>query len=146
MIEELIICPVCKSDACLKMHINESHFSYMCLGGGHQTNDLMKVGEFNFEEYEQTIPELYKDLALVDSENRVWYPAVVSIPEKGTVFINGNSKDNWQWSAIKTRPITEEEAESLSNKGIKYKSDAKSMKYFDRDFITALEYVGFFEK
>jgi hypothetical protein len=145
MTEELIICPACQSDACYKVSINETHYSYTCMGGGHYTNDLMKLEEFNFEEYESTLPELYKDLSFVDSRNRVWYPMVINIPEKGTVFISGNSIDNWQWTAIKTRPITEEEAESLSNKGIKYKSDAKSIKYFEKDFIEAIGYIGFFE-
>jgi len=146
MKEQLTICPLCESDACYKTSINEKYFSYYCLGGGHQTNDFMKVGEFNFEEYEETLPELYKDIKQTDSEGRTWYPATVNLAEKGTVFINGSSKDNWQWCAIKTREITEEEAESLSNKGIKYKSDTSTMKYFESEFIEALDYIGFFDK
>ena len=145
MTEDLIICPLCQSDACYKTAINENHYSYMCLGGGHHTNDLMKVGEFDFEQYESTLPELYKDLVVVDSEQRSWYPVVINNLEKGTVFISGNSVDNWQWTAIKTRPITEEESKSLSNKDIKYKSDAKSIRYFEKDFIEACDYIGIFE-
>ena len=143
--EELIICPLCGSDACYKTPINEKHFSYFCFGGGHQTNDLMKVGEFNFEEYEETLPELYKDIQQIDSEDRAWYPVVINLPEKGTVFINGSSKDKWQWCGIKTRELTEEESKSLVNKGIKYKSDTSTMKYFEKEFIEALDYIGFFE-
>lgn len=143
--EELIICPLCGSDACYKTPINEKHFSYFCFGGGHQTNDLMKVGEFNFEEYEETLPELYKDLKQTDSEDRAWYPVAINLPEKGTVFINGTSVENWQWCAIKTRELTEEESKSLANKGIKYKSDTSTMKHFEKEFIEALDYIGFFE-
>lgn len=146
MKEELTICPLCGSDACYKTPINETYFSYFCFGGGHQTNDLMKEGEFNFEEYEETLPELYKDLKTIDSENRAWYPVVINMPEKGTVFANGPGVDNWKWSAIKTREITEEESEKLANKGIKYKSDPSSMKHFENNFIEALDYIGFFNK
>lgn len=144
--EELIICPLCQSDACYKTPVNEKYFSYFCFGGGHHTNDFMIEGEFNDKEYEETLPELYKDLKLIDSDKRIWYPSAINIPEKGTVFANGSNKDNWQWTAIKTRPLTEEELESLSNKGIKYKSDTSSMMHFEKDFITALEYIGFFDK
>ena len=143
--EELIICPLCGSDACYKTPINEKHFSYFCFGGGHQTNDLMKVGEFNFEEYEETLPELYKDLKQIDSEDRAWYPVAINLPEKGTVFINGTSVENWQWCVIKTRELTEEESKSLVNKGINYKSDTSTMKHFEKEFIEALDYIGFFE-
>jgi hypothetical protein len=146
MKEELILCPLCGSDACYKTPISEKYSSYFCFGGGHQSNDLMTESEFKFEEYEETIPQLYIDLKQTDSEGRVWYPATVNLPEKGTVFINGSSKDKWQWCAIKTRELTEEESKSLANKGIKYKSDTSTMKFFEGEFIEALDYVGFFDK
>jgi len=144
--EELIVCPLCGSDACYKTPINEKYYSYFCFGGGHQSNDLMKEGEFKFEEYEETLPELYKDLKKTDEEGRIWYPVAINIPEKGTVFANGTGADNWKWSAIKTRELTEEESEKLANKGVKYKSDVNTMKHFDNNFIEALDYIGFFDK
>ena len=146
MTEQLIICPLCSSDACYKTPLNETFFSYFCFGGGHHSNDFMKEEEFNFQEYEETLPELYKDLKETDSEKRVWYPSAINIPEKGTVFANGTSKENWQWTSIKTRPLTESESESLSNKGIKFKSDTSTMRHFEKDFIEAIEYIGFFDK
>jgi len=144
--EELIICPLCGSDACYKTPINEKYYSYFCFGGGHQSNDLMKEEEFKFEEYEETLPELYKDLKKTDEEGRTWYPVAINIPEKGTVFANGTGVDNWQWSAIKTRELTEEESEKLANKGVKYKSDVNTLKHFENNFIDALDYIGFFDK
>ena len=144
--EELIICPLCGSDACYRTPINEKYFSYFCFGGGHHTNDLMKEGEFNFEEYEETLPELYKDLKKTDNEGRVWYPAAINIIEKGTVFANGTGPENWYWSGIKTRELTEEETEKLANKGIKYKSDVKTLTHFEGNFIDALDFIGFFDK
>ena len=144
--EELIVCPLCGSDACYKTPINEKYYSYFCFGGGHQSNDLMKEGEFKFEEYEETLPELYKDLKKTDEEGRTWYPVAINIPEKGTVFANGTGADNWQWSAIKTRELTEEESEKLADKGVKYKSDVKTLSHFESNFIEALDYIGFFDK
>lgn len=105
----------------------------------------MIENEFKFEEYEETLPEIYKDLKRTDSEGRVWYPVAINIPEKGTVFANGTGVDNWQWSAIKTRELNEEELEKLSNKGAKYKSDPSTLKHFENDFIESLDYIRFFD-
>jgi hypothetical protein len=144
-IDQLTICPKCGSDGCYKLPINEVAFSYYDFGCGFQTNDLMKEGEFNFEEYEETLPELYKDLRSVDSEKRVWYPISINIPSKGTVFINGTSKDNWQWAGIKAIELTEEEKKEPKYKEATHKSDAKSLKHFGTDFIEACDYIGVFE-
>jgi hypothetical protein len=68
----------------------------------------MKEGEFDFTAYEETLPELYKDVKYKDSENRVWYPISINIPDKGTVFLNGKSAENTFWSAIKVAELTED--------------------------------------
>lgn len=144
--DELIICPKCGCDGCYKAPINEVKFSYFCWGCGYQTNDLMKEGEFDFNTFEETLPELHKDVKFVDSEKRVWYPISINIPNKGTVFLNGKSADNVFWSAIKAIELTEEEKSQPKYKNLKYKSDAKSLKNFENDFIEACDYIGFFEE
>jgi len=141
--DTLTICPKCGSDGCYKTPLNETQFSYYDFGCGFQTNDLMKEGEFDFEKYEETLPELYKALKYIDENKRVWYPISVNIAEKGTVFANGNSVDNWQWSAIKSIEVLEEE--SAKYKGAKYRSDAKSLSHFGNDFIEACDYIGVFD-
>jgi len=143
--DQLSICPKCKSDACYKLPVNETAFNYYCFGCGYQTNDLMKVDEFNLVDYEETLPELYKDLKYVDDENRVWYPIAINISNKGTVFVNGKSVDTAEWCGIKVRELTEEEQKHLPNKGITHKSDSTTMKMFGNDFIEALDYISFFE-
>jgi hypothetical protein len=105
----------------------------------------MREAEFNFEEYENELPELYRDIKQTDEEGRVWYPNVINIEGKGTVFANGASKDEWEWSSIKSVELTEEEKESFKFKGKKYKSDSKTLKSFDRDYFEACEYIGFFD-
>ena len=145
MTDQLTTCPKCKCDGCYLTPINETKFNYFCWGCGFQTNDLMKEGEFDFEAYEETLPELYKDMKYVDEDGRVWYPVGLNIEGKGTVFLNGKSVEEAQWSAIKAVELTEEEKEQPKYKNLTHKSDAKSLKYFADDFIEACDYVGLFE-
>ena len=145
MTDQLTICPKCKCDGCYTTPINEVSYNYFCWGCGYQTNDLMIEGEFNFEEYEQTIPELYKDIKYKDEKGRVWYPITINLENKGTVFLNGKTKEEVHWSAIKSVPLTEEEKKQPKYKDKTYKSDPKSMKHFGDDFIEACDYIGVFE-
>ena len=62
-----------------------------CWGCGYQTNDLMKEGEFDFEGYEEILPELYKDVKHKDEEGRVWYPAVINIEDKERTMVPLNT-------------------------------------------------------
>ena len=144
--DEMILCPKCGCDGCYKTPINETKSNYFCWGCGFQTNDLMKEGEFDFTAFEETMPELYKDVKYVDQEGRVWYPISVNLPDKGTVFLNGTSKEDIKWAAIKVVELTEEEKQEPKYKGLTYKSDAKSLQHFGEDFIEACDYIGIFEK
>lgn len=143
--ESLSTCPNCKSDACYISPLNEVANNYFCFGCGFVTNDLQKENEFDIKLYEESIPELYKDVKAVDEEGRIWYPATINIPDKGTVFLNGTSAITAHWCAIKVRKLTKEEKAQLSNKGVKYKSDASTLRPFGNDFIEALDYIQFFE-
>lgn len=142
--DQLSICPKCQCDGCYITPINETKNNYFCWGCGFQTNDLMVEGEFNFVAYEETLPELYKDIKYTDEAGRVWYPISINIPDKGTVFLNGKSKDATEWSAIKVVELTEEEKAQPKYKNLIYKSDAKSLKSFGNDFIEAIDYIGMF--
>ena len=146
MTDQMAICPKCGCDGCYVTPINETRNNYFCWGCGFQTNDLMVEGEFDFVQYEETLPELYKDIKYVDDQKRVWYPISINITEKGTVFLSGKSVEEVQWSAIKVVPLSEEEKKQPKYKGLTYKSDAKSMKNFGNDFIEACDYIGVFDK
>jgi hypothetical protein len=140
--DNMIDCPLCgEKGACYSIKMNEFHNTYLCLGCGYQSNDLMKEGEFDFEGYEQELPELYKQMKKVDKECRVWYPSVVNIQEKGTVFMNGSNVENARWSAIKNVLLTEEEMEKPIFKGKTHKSDSSSLMDFGKDYLSALEYI-----
>lgn len=102
----------------------------------------MRDGEFNFEEYESELPQLYIDAKKIDSEGKVWYPNVVNIQDKGTVFLNGSSVEDSKWSAIKSVKLTKEEKKDPKFKGKTHKSDSSTLMDFDQDYLSALEYVG----
>lgn len=146
MTDNLTTCPKCGVvESCYVTPINEFHNAYVCFNCGFQTNDLMREGEFNFEEFESQMPELYKDIKYTDSEGRVWYPNVINVEGKGTVFANGASKDDWRWSAILSVPLTKEEKKSTRFKGKSYKSDSKTLKDFGTDYFAACDYIGMFD-
>lgn len=145
MADKLDVCPKCGCDGCYVMPINETKNSYSCFGCGFTTTDIMIDGQYDKEAYEESLPELYKDLVYKDDKGRNWYPQTINTP-KGSVFINGSSVDNWQWSAIKTVPLTEEEQKMPRYKGLDHKSDPKSLQSFGNDFIEALDYIGVFDK
>jgi hypothetical protein len=143
MIDKLTDCTICDQlGSVYTTAINEFHNSYLCLGCGFTTNDLMRENEFNFEEYEKELPQLYIDAKVIDSENKVWYPNVVNIQDKGTVFLNGTSLEDAQWSAIKSIKLTEEEKENVKFKGKTHKSDSSTLTDFGGDYLSALEFIG----
>lgn len=146
MTDQMSICPKCGCDGCYVTPVNETKNNYFCWGCGFQTNDLMVEGEFNFGEYEETIPELYKDIKYVDDKKRVWYPISINIANKGTVFLSGKSIEEVQWSAIKVVLLTEQEKKQPKYKNLTYKSDAKSLQHFGNDFIEACDYIGVFNQ
>ena len=121
--------------------------TWLCFGSGYTTSTLMTTGSTAVTNLLETSPELYKDLMYTDDINRVWFPATMTLPEKGMVFVDGSSKDNWQWAAVKAIPLTEEEITSgRFPKGNKYKMNIKESKRFGKeDFMDALEVIGFYE-
>jgi hypothetical protein len=143
--DTIIDCPNCGEEfACYKTYINENHSSYSCFGCGYITNDFMVEG-YDFEQFELALPELHKDIKMKDCQGRVWYPQVVNIQGKGTVFANGKSPESWQWSAIKSVELTEEEKQLPKFKNQTHKSDSTSLQNFGKDFVEACDYIGFFD-
>ena len=145
MTDKMDICPKCGCDGCYVRPINETKYSYACFGCGFYTTDQHINGEYDRSLFEEQLPELYKDLVYIDNENRCWYPQNITT-DTGNVFINGSNKDNWQWSAIKKVKLTKEEKKLPRFANQTRKSDPKTLKGFGKDFIEALDYLGFFDK
>lgn len=120
--------------------------TWMCFGSGFSTSTFMEKGSQLVENTLQTSPELYKDLMHVDKNNRVWFPATITLPEKGMVFIDGTSKEDWKWAAVKAVEITEEDRKMKQfPTDQKYKMDMENKSLHEKnDFMDALEVIGFF--
>ena len=109
--DNLEICPKCGGDAAYTTKLNATAKSYFCFGCGFESNDLMVIREFDFEQYEETLPELYKDIKTDDGSGRIWYPITINIEDKGTVFAKGTSLADWMWAGIKVKEVSKEEQE-----------------------------------
>lgn len=138
------------SDACYESSFDnngETVTTWLCFGSGFTTSTLMTEGSQIVENTKATSPELYKDLMHVDSEGKVWFPATITLPEKGMVFVDGTSKDNWKWTAVKASPITEEDRKLKQfPKDQTHKMDMNNKQIFSqKDFMDALEVIGFYD-
>jgi len=145
--DNLIICDRCGSDACYKQSVTEDINLFFCYGCGFQSNSAMTEGSDFYNEQLEVLPELYKDLITVDGDNKIWIPSAINIPDKGMIFVNGTTHENWKWSAVKAVAVTEEEKEKypIPNKPGEYyewRMDMSTMMSFnEKDFMEALSYI-----
>lgn len=141
--EKLVICKRCGSNACLEQQIDENVTTHLCMGCGFTTSTLMREGSDVVKTALETSPELYKDVMFKDADGAIWMPSTLTLPNKGMVFVDGSSKDNWQWAAVKAIPLAEGDKKVSADQT--HKMDMKNAKHFaERDFMDALEYIGFF--
>jgi len=146
MNDKLTECKRCGGNACYEQNINEETTTWLCMGCGFTTSTVMvKDGQAHTNLLE-TSPELYKDLLFEDSDNRIWAPATITLPNKGMVFLDGSSQKTWQWAAVKSIEITEEDRKTKKfPKDQTTKMDMKNMQHFgQKEFMDALEVIGFY--
>ena len=134
------------SNACYEQVFNHQGSeikTWLCFGSGFTTSTLMTKDSQTVANAIETSPELYKDLMFEDKNGKVWLPATITLPAKGMVFIDGTSKDDWKWAAVKAIPI--EELDKKVAKDQTHKMDMKNVKHFGRnDFMDAVEHIGMF--
>ena len=129
MKELLIICPRCGSNACHEAS-NEKFTMWSCFGCGFTSNSTMT--DEHAPKAEETLPELYKALKFKDEKGYHWYPIALTFDDKSMVFAEGVSIETWKWSAVQAK---------------EGKPDMTTKKEFEeRDFMEALEYVGYFNQ
>lgn len=122
-------CPRCGGDACSNNEVQGNHF-YICFGCGFSTTNH-STGD-NIKSLRETLPQLYIDLEYKDDNGLYWYPYVMN-NSGGMVFAEGESIDNWVWNAV---PMDE----SINKPNL-----SKSKKFDQKDFMEALDYVGYFK-
>ena len=143
--DKLTDCKKCGSNACYEQHINEQVTTWLCMGCGFTTSTVMTEDSQATKSALESSPELYKDLLHKDEDGHMWMPATVTLPAKGMVFIDGGTKENWRWAAVKAVEIVKEEKHKYPE-GQSHKMDMKGAQYFtQRDFMDALEVIGFYE-
>ena len=140
--DNLVICDRCGSDACYEQALGPHYSTHLCYGCGFTTNTLMVEGSEFLEEQLEVLPELYKDLAYKAEDGKHWVPSTINIHDKGMVFINSKTTEDWKWTAVKAIEIPEED-KSRFPEGATHKMDMGNAKVFEeRDFMEALEYLG----
>ena len=143
--EQMITCPRCGGNACYEQQVNEEVTTSFCFGCGYSTSTLMTDKSELVIKTLEASPELYKDVMFIDETSKVWFPATVTLPGKGMVFLDGTSKDNWQWAAAKAVEILQEE-KSKFPKEQTHKMDMKNIHHFEKeDFMEALDHIKFFD-
>lgn len=142
--DNLIICKRCGSNACYTQQVSQEVETNMCFGCGFTTSTLMKTESEPVKATLQNSPELYKALMFTDKDDHVWFPATISMPNQGMVFIDGTSLEDWKWAAVKSIPLGKKDKKL--NKDQTHKMDMANVKYFaQNDFMTALEVIGFYD-
>jgi hypothetical protein len=150
--DNLTICARCGSDACYVQEVNHEIKNYQCMGCGFVTNSLMKKDSQFLEEQMELLPNLYKELLGEDDNGLIWMPATINLPSQGMVFANGTSAENWNWAAVKSVSVIEDEKEKYPIPGkpgefYEQRMDMETLKGFgEKDFIEALDYIGIFDK
>jgi len=145
--DKLEKCGRCGGDCCYINEVTLDLKTYLCYGCGFFTNTLMvKDSEF-FEKQFEILPELYKSLMDEDEDGKIWIPTTINNFEKGMVFADGTSRDNWRWGATKVIDVLDEEKEKYpipGKKGEYYtkRMDMSTLKHFkEHDFMDALSYI-----
>jgi hypothetical protein len=129
MKESLGICPRCGGNACHEAS-NDKLTVWSCFGCGFTSNSTLT--EDNLKTTESVMPQLYIDLKFKDDKDYYWYPSTVILDDKAMVFADGNSIEEWKWAGVQSK---------------EEKADMSTVKYFEeKDFMEALDYIGFFQK
>jgi len=143
--DKMTTCSRCGSNACYEQHIDDHNVTWLCMGCGFTTSTYMTSDSPAVANYKETSPELYKDTLYTDRQGRVWIPSIITLPERGMVFLDGTDEQNWKWCGMKAALIKEDERSKYPTEQT-HKMDNSSMKHFEKNsFMDALEYIGFFE-
>ena len=144
--DTLTTCRRCGGNACYEQQVSPEAKTWMCMGCGFSTSSDLKGNSELATQTLETAPELYRDLLHIDDEDYRWFPATITLPGQGMVFVDGSSKDDWQWSAVKAIEINDEDRKTKTYpEGQTHRMDMKNAKKFgQKDFMDALEDIGFF--
>ena len=105
----------------------------------------MTEGSSTVNDLLETAPELHKELLHTDKDGRVWVPSTITLPARGMVFVDGTSKKDWKWSAVKAVEIDKKDLDKYPE-GQTHRMDMANAKSFSqKDFMDALDEIGFYK-
>lgn len=134
--DKLVTCPVCGGNACYEQYMEEGAITWLCWGCGFTSSTLLTKDSPIVKSTLETSPELYKDLMHTDEQGFLWFPATISVPEVGMIFVDGTSKKDWKWAAVKALQSEKNQAPKM---------DVQNIKHFERkDFMEAVDYLNLF--
>ena len=159
--DRLVICPCCDSNACYESEFTsptgEIITSWLCMTCGFTSNTTMTTDSEVLKQTEELTADLIKALKQVhlsfDGKTLAWFPTVINVPSKGMIFPEprGKSTSEWEWTVVKSIPVTEEEKEKYMNQKTgeyyKYRMDMDNpTRYPKLCFMDAAEELGMFTK
>tara|TARA_R110000824_G_scaffold823_2_gene5076 strand:+ start:1652 stop:2179 length:528 start_codon:yes stop_codon:yes gene_type:complete len=163
--DKLVICKCCGSDACYESEFTTQEglvHTWICMTCGFTSNTTMKEGSEILTQAMKNTSVFILSLKQIHN-GLVWFPTVVTMPEKGMIFPEPikntktldsfNKKEvDWKWTLVKSIDVNEKDKEKYpdpTNPGTFYKKrmDMENMKRYDKlCFMDAAEKLGMFEK
>lgn len=141
--KSFVTCPHCESNLCYHQDMGNGVEAMTCLSCGFTTTNQMLEGSEVEKAVSARYPRLYKDLRYRDIHGFVWYPAVVTVPEKGMVYIDGSDSENWEWVATPVRRLTRKERRSGMYKNQEFIALPNQTKRFGKNgYMQALAALG----
>lgn len=152
-----VTCPITGGKNCFEqsqqLENGEVIKSYLSIDSGYTTTTLNVEGSDVVKQYEETTPELLKELRWVDPQtNLVWYPLVLNFPSFGIIFPDGTNKDNWKWMAapaVDIAPADQKKYPIPGQEGQFYtrKINMEAGRRFEpNQFREAAKFVGFIQE
>lgn len=148
MVEEIsdkfVQCPHCGSELCYSQTVGDV-ITLTCMSCGFTTTSELLDGSPQEKAIFDRYPSLYKDLRFIDKNGYVWYPAVVTVPGVGMVYIDGSSTKDWQWVSVPARKLTRHEKRSGRYPNQEYIAMPDCKKAFGQEgFAEAMASLGLF--
>ena len=114
--EKVIDCPVCyDTDRCFE-DVQETFKSYLCFNCGFMSDSRYEIDSLTLIENLKSSPKLVQDLQIEDKQrNIVWFPAVINMGEKGLIFPEGTTPQDYVWKYAQVVEVSEEEREKYDN-------------------------------
>lgn len=145
------VCPRCGSNMCYVQSLENGTETKLCFTCGFTTNSQMGEGSETEQAVTAKQSQFYRDIKFVDQEGLVWYPATLSTPDKGMIYLDVNKGSTGEaevsWAATPLRKLTPKEQRSRKYKGMKYVADTKNTKHFGPcEFMNAAVSLGMFEE